>query len=109
MLRIVPPSTPHTDEVTNDARLEARNTMTFATSSGSPRRFSGIWRNDSSCSTASLGGILWKAAIVSAKPPGFDQNGVQTGPGATALTRMFGPSERARPLVSASTAALDTE
>ena len=28
--------------------------------------------------------------MVSAKPPGFVQNGVQIGPGATALTRIFG-------------------
>ena len=41
MLRIEPPSTPQTDEVTNEARSEARKTMTFATSSGCPRRLSG--------------------------------------------------------------------
>ena len=57
-LRIDPPSTPHTEEVTNDARSDARNTITFATSSGVPSRFSGSWRKESSCSTASLGGIL---------------------------------------------------
>src|ERR1700722_696068 len=108
-LRIEPPSTPQTDEVTNDARSEARKTTTLATSSGCPRRFNGSWRSDISCSTASFGGILWNADIVSAKPPGLDQKGVQIGPGATAFTRMLGPSERASPFVKASTAAFDTE
>src|SRR5882762_10154471 len=34
ILLILPPSTPQTEPVTNDARSDARNTMTLATSSG---------------------------------------------------------------------------
>ncbi len=79
MLRIEPPSTPHTAEVTKDARSDARKTTTLATSSGSPRRPSGNCLRLISCSTASFGGMLWNLPIVSAKPPGFDQNGVQIG------------------------------
>ena len=47
--------------------------------------------------------------MVSANPPGLVQNGVQIGPGATALTRIVGPSARASPFVRARTAAFDAE
>src|ERR1700681_4935596 len=109
MLRIEPPSTPQTEDVTYDAASDARKTTTLATSSAVPSLLSGNCRSDISCSTASFGGILWKAAMVSAKPPGFDQNGVQIGPGATALTLILGASDRAKPFVNARTAAFETE
>jgi hypothetical protein len=40
-LRMLPPSIPHTEEVTKEARSLARKTMTLATSSGSPSRCRG--------------------------------------------------------------------
>jgi hypothetical protein len=41
---VIPPSTGMAAPVTNEASAEIRNAITAATSSGSPQRWSGMWR-----------------------------------------------------------------
>ena len=77
----IPPSTPRTAPVTNDAASETRKRTARATSSGSPRRASGV---DSSSSLAQLLG----AGRQSARS--------RCSPGATQLTRMLRATELAR-------------
>jgi len=84
------PSTQYSEPVTYLAASEAKRRSPWATSSGTPRRPSGIrWMSRTKCSMAVGVSMPQAGAMFREKP--FTSPGVSVGPGDTALTRMPSP------------------
>src|SRR5688572_4538172 len=106
MTRTAPPSTANAEPVTHDARGDARNATTAATSSGVPMRPSGT-RFDARSPAAFRNDFHFGPALRCASAV---HESVSTGPGQTAFTRTpSGASSFASDFVAESRAAFAAE